>query len=346
MVISLLIVALVVATIVITSGEDSPAALFESAAPGRWTPQSSGISADLFDVDFVNTSEGWAVGDGGVILHTSDAGQTWERQESVVTVALVSVDFVSASVGWAVGKVGVILHTSDGGESWEPQGAGETLGISMASVSFADESPVLSGDEGVGWAITEQGSLVLKTEDGGETWSRQRFPTNDARSDMLFLDAARGWATTSSGGVYRTEDGGESWNPQPRPDTDARLGTTGVFFLDENTGWVTGWRDKGQGLQFAQFLSDGAVLRTTDGGDTWALTELRTGKAAWDAAFVTPQEGWLVGSFGMIMYASDGGESWEPQPSGVEATLRAVAFADARNGWAVGEGGTILKYSR
>ncbi len=39
-------------------------------------------TATLYGVCFVDLQQGWAVGNGGVILHTADGGKTWERQAS------------------------------------------------------------------------------------------------------------------------------------------------------------------------------------------------------------------------------------------------------------------------
>jgi len=62
----------------------------------------------------------------------------------------------------------------------------------------------------------------------------------------------------------------------------------------------------------------------------------------YSASFITPDEGWIVGTFGSIYYTADGGDSWVKQPTGVLVPLFSVSFADAKNGWAVGKAGTIL----
>ncbi|OIP41039.1 hypothetical protein AUJ95_03885 [Candidatus Desantisbacteria bacterium CG2_30_40_21] len=38
---------------------------------GIWSVQESGTTTDLFSVHFVDANNGWAVGDDGLILHTS-----------------------------------------------------------------------------------------------------------------------------------------------------------------------------------------------------------------------------------------------------------------------------------
>src|SRR5437660_8132005 len=67
---------------------------------------------------------GWAVGDGGTILHTSNGGSTWSPQTSGSNSSLLGVAFPDATNGWAVGSPGTILHTSDGGSTWSPQTSG------------------------------------------------------------------------------------------------------------------------------------------------------------------------------------------------------------------------------
>jgi photosystem II stability/assembly factor-like uncharacterized protein len=60
------------------------------------------------------------------------------------------------------------------------------------------------------------------------------------------------------------------------------------------------------------------------------------------ASFVSPDEGWVVGTFGSIYRTSDGGQSWEKQRTGILGPLFSVSFADAEHGWAVGKAGVIL----
>jgi hypothetical protein len=69
---------------------------------------------------FINTEEGWMVGDEGTIAHTIDGGATWEIQYSHVF-SFVDITFIDNTTGWAVGAGGRIFHTTDGGQNWIPQ---------------------------------------------------------------------------------------------------------------------------------------------------------------------------------------------------------------------------------
>ena len=184
---------------------------------------------------------------------------------------------------------------------------------------------------------------MLKTGDGGETWERQFLSSTDPRSDMVFLDALLGWVVLSQGGLLHTSDGGSTWQRQPGL-PGVPVSVSGVFFLDENNGWIAGLRGRG-GVEFLSYLTDGMVARTTDGGASWTRRDVRTGRALLDVAFMDDRRGWAVGTVGTILYSDDGGISWERQASGTKETLRSIAFSDDANGWAVGEAGTILKFT-
>src|SRR4051812_21152847 len=45
----------------------------------RWDRQASGVTDNLFAVNFVNPSLGWAAGANNTILRTTNGGETWTR---------------------------------------------------------------------------------------------------------------------------------------------------------------------------------------------------------------------------------------------------------------------------
>ena len=54
-------------------------------------------------------------------------------------------------------------------------------------------------DARLGWAVGDRG-LVLRTEDGGDHWTRIETPTGASLHSVCFIDANRGWA---AGGLTR-----------------------------------------------------------------------------------------------------------------------------------------------
>ena len=75
-----------------------------------WQPQQSGVSADLFDVKFIDALEGWAVGADGTAIYTADGGLNWVTQPSGTTHPLERLFFADRTHGWAVGFGGTILN--------------------------------------------------------------------------------------------------------------------------------------------------------------------------------------------------------------------------------------------
>jgi photosystem II stability/assembly factor-like uncharacterized protein len=127
-------------------------------------------------------------------------------------------------------------------------------------------------------------------------------------------------------------DGGASWAFQAFYFDNNEGGCTDVFFLDQNTGVVSG----------ILFDGRGALARTTDGGMNWSTSIYD--QAIQGIDFPVTTSGFAVGSAGRILHTTDAGITWIDQTSGTSVNLNDVSFAsDGLRGIAVGEGGTILR---
>ena len=67
------------------------------------------------DTYFLSAQEGWAIGDDGTILRTTDGGITWQPQQIGVTEELQRIVFIDKNHGWITGQ-GVFLRTENGGK--------------------------------------------------------------------------------------------------------------------------------------------------------------------------------------------------------------------------------------
>ncbi len=114
-------------------------------------------------------------------------------------------------------------------------------------------------NDNLGWFMTGSGTLY-RTQDGGVTWSDLVFPFGSSPSAMHFINPQIGYAVRNlSDRFWKTTDGGDTWEELNFP-LEADL--TGVYFQDEMTGYVVG-REKP--------FTEGIVLKTEDGGNTWTL---------------------------------------------------------------------------
>jgi hypothetical protein len=117
----------------------------------------SGTSSLLYRTAFVGQT-GWAVGQAGVVLHTSDGGLGWSPQTSGVSEDLFAVSFSDAIHGWAVGAGATILRTSDGGTSWIAQTAPNPDRSLQGVVALSETDGVIVGYAGELARTTNQGA--------------------------------------------------------------------------------------------------------------------------------------------------------------------------------------------
>lgn len=107
----------------------------------------------------------------GFIMKSTDGGATWQMLREGFSGELFRVVFADANNGWACGggTAGLILHTGDGGANWSeqtvpagPYGAADYV----AGISFADNLHGFATGN-----IGEGTPMVLRTSDGGQSWS-------------------------------------------------------------------------------------------------------------------------------------------------------------------------------
>ena len=112
----------------------------------------------------------------------------------------------------------------------------------LMSVHFVDNQ--------TGW-IVGQGGKVLKTADGGLTWTAQNGGSSQL-TDVYFIDSLHGWICGDEGTVLVTRNGGDIWTEQT---TSTTISFNSLLFVSKMEGWVVG--------------ANGTILYTKDGGVTW-----------------------------------------------------------------------------
>jgi len=305
---------------------------FPVLAQVGWVPSKIGPAGkDLNTVYFLDSKRGWVAGDNGFLSRTDDGGRTWVKQTVETRDAINDIYFRSKEDGFLVAG-DTIFITRDSGLRWsearrflpsEFQGATAEL----YSVRFSSKRK--------GWVVGSISkndrvvdSILVYTDDAGNTWQRQRAPSRFELIHLDFLDDKHGWIVGAEGAILYTFDGGQSWTPQ-RSDTKATL--FHIDFRNEKNGWAVGER--------------GTILRTMDGGETWVPVESKVRATLLSVQFVNDDEGWIVGRSGMVMRSDDGGRTWIQQENSTKQNLYALHF-NKKIGWAVGGDGVVLRYER
>ncbi len=318
----------------------------------------NGMGTMLQDVHFTDSQNGLVVGQGGLILVTSDGGATWTKMDVDMSPpgagqrpgggppggfgrggppALYNIYFVDEKVGFITGSRGTILKTEDGGKTWARK-----MARSAASSQGENQRPrpmranlmgvqMLNADVGF---IAGSENTILKTTDGGETWvgSSQRARVGETRNNLeniWFVSPTDGWIVGSFGTLLHTADGGETWEKR-NAGFDNNL--FGIHFIDANTGWLCG--------------QEGLILHTTDGGTTWTQQQTGAEEDLLDIVFVDATVGWAVGAYNAILHTTDGGKTWNATSVGNGfGTFKAASATDKDHCWAVDDWGIIVGYS-
>ncbi len=246
----------------------------------NWMVQNSETKHDLWDLSFIDRSNGWAVGDSGTVISTSDGGQTWTKLDAGTDLNIKSVFFTDKSIGWVLANEAIHFRWNGEPDGWRGR--------------------------------------VWHTEDGGTTWNEQVFPEDIGLIHCIyFQDSLQGWAVgvrnDSIGylvntycAAYYTEDGGQTWIEQFSP--DLKLVFTDICFTDSSHGWIVGF--KGSSGE-----TGGNIFRTADGGENWE--RLAPEYVLWEVDFLDSLNGYAVGSmYGAawgppVLRTMDGGETWE-----------------------------------
>jgi photosystem II stability/assembly factor-like uncharacterized protein len=291
-----------------------------------WFQQASATTAALNGVFFQpDGRNGVAVGAGGTVVRTTDAGATWSRPPSGTALTLNGVWFTTALEGWAVGNGGTVIRTVDGGQTWTRL-LNVNVGDALYDVWFATPDS--------GWAAGAAG-LILRTFDRGATWQSFRVPTAFALKDVAFDAAGDGWAVGGGGVIAGSHDHGITWFTTPSLTTE---NLESVWRTGPSTAWAVG----------AQGVSPRTVV--TPDSVAWELRNVGATRQLQGVHFVTDLIGYTVGYDaslgGTVLRSDDGGVSWQAQASHTGTRLNDVFFVDVLHGWAVGEGGTIIHTAR
>jgi photosystem II stability/assembly factor-like uncharacterized protein len=310
------------------------------ATPSFAQPAVPFADAGIHAVQFMDQSEGWAVGDDGVVWHSMDGGKAWERQKTGTRASLRGVHFLTPYTGWAVGRletangggsVGVMLRTTDGGISWEEMGLNVLPGLH--GVRFQSEKiGFVCGDSSDAFPTG-----MFKTDDGGRTWRPVAGAKLPSCRSMDFFPGlnlalvAGAWSHlgTVGDGVYKESE------------LDPLAGRTIHSICISNT------QQKGYPAAYAA-ADGGAVLTSTDGGKSWGFVNLGLPPAAlaacdFRAVACFGSHVWVAGKpGGFVLHSSDGGKTWEVQKTELAVPINGIYFLTDEIGWLTGELGCIF----
>ena len=237
------------------------------------------------------------------IVKTDDGGATW-RTVWINDDADAFFDGISfwgdrRGVGYSDSVDGafVLIETADGGETWTRRPAGPLPPAAPGEGGFAASGTLVhTRGSRLGWIATGNAApaRVLRTDDGGATWTAHATP-------LVAGEAAGGTSVTFRDDAHGVVVGGDLGRPDDTLDAVA-------VTSDGGRTWALGGRLPFPGAAYgaAYVPGTGALLAvgpggaglSRDDGRTWTLLDDRT---FWGVAAASADAAWLVGTEGRIV---------------------------------------------
>ena len=279
----------------------------------HWRQVPAPTSVDLVAVYFPSAKKGWAVGHGGVVLHTEDGGQTWRKQFDGAQAAAAMLNYYKQQVSPS-----------------DAQSSAALVAVARQFVRDGAIHPFLDV-----WFENEQSgfvvgpfNLIFRTEDGGTTWTPWFDRTENPKG--MNLNVIRG----QGGEVYIAGESGL------------------LLKLDRAKQRFLAVRQPYKGCYFGLLVTPQAVVvfgmrgnifRSTDGCQTWQKAEVGENNGLMSGAVLDDGRLVIAGLSGIPLVSSDGGVSFSRLSFAKSTPIFGVAPAGKEDLAVVGIGGVRVE---
>ena len=307
---------------------------------GTWTTQSYPIACLPWSVKATSSSVCWISADSKHIYRTTDGGLTWVNvaDSLVIKREVFFIDALDSNVAIVTttpNDTTFLYRTTNGGKTWQQ--------VYFLKGGFIDGIHMFDSLTGVAISDPVGGKWgIIKTTDGGATWSRTANEPTQVSGEFSFVPScisfagiSHFWFSTRRGVLYKSTDRGENWEAHSVP----FRGAIPVCFIDSLSGFITETQDPA--------LRKGAI--TTDGGNSWDTLSLPGDPYTVFGAGT--EDFWFAGDYD-IYHSTDLGKHWTKEftaPYNVGGQLSFVTDGFSITGWNVGGnvgiGGGISRYS-
>jgi photosystem II stability/assembly factor-like uncharacterized protein len=321
------------------------------------------------DFFFLDAARGWAlIRDVRTpfvsVLKTDDGGKKW--QQIGIQQDFYKLYFLNGSQGWALSACrpapqGSIeanqvctFGTTDGGKTWTKL---SSIGINPPYLGSDVVMDFRFVDDMRGWAVGQssdgEGRLLLKTTDGGRSYSNFDVDVEQFGGLTRILSDPEGnICVLGSNLILTSSDLGQTWQvrmPSKQTESDDVAGQlwSGWFFRG------------GRGLAVGN-RSAGLVLSTENYGENWTIvTDSLTANSQdygrlTDVSFYDESHGCATLDWNQLACTSDGGKSWMNRTVGRKATgaasfdgdsFRKIILLPNGLGWLISEHGFLYQTS-
>lgn len=297
-----------------------------------WAQASVPVAVTLTAIHFPTETQGWVVGHGGIILHSSDAGMTWTKQFDGNLANQQVIDQAEERIVKLESALESAPEEQQGDIEFQLEEAQFGLEDAQFDAETGPSKPLLDvwfANELKGFAVGAYG-FFFETEDGGKNWfnvsnridNQDRFHLNaisEVVGGSLFI-------VGEAGNIFRSNDTGSTWERVDSP-------YEGSFFGVSGTGNVN---------EVLVFGLRGNLYRSIDLGAGW--TRINTGNEATLIAAEQGEDGIVavVGNSGIVLVSGNAGESFQAVIRENRQAVAAVYLLENGNFLLVGEHGVDI----
>ncbi|HEY5124236.1 MAG TPA: YCF48-related protein [Ignavibacteria bacterium] len=326
--------------------------------------QFSSLNSNFYSVYFINTNTGWVVGDGSVILKTTNSGVSWLPQKTGFDLQLKSVYFINEYTGWLCGADGpqsaggTIFKTTNSGNNWSLMIINDSNNYN--SIFFATNL--------TGW-VCGADKLIIKSTNGGINWYQQLTGINYNLNTIYFINSNTGWTGGETSALLKTTDSGLNWQNETVSFSNHIFS---INFLDSDMGFYCGmygtskttnggnnWfnipgYDDAKSIFFPNTLigyectMNGNIYKTVNGGYNWSMVYSPSLNSYLSSIyFLNNNTGFSVGNCGLINKTTNGGDNWITNRYGLIDPTRGyfykMSFINPMTGWTVSNIPYVIK---
>lgn len=243
----------------------------------NFSPKFQTPGYELNTLYFINNTTGYAAGESGYIIKTTNYGETWTELSNPYIFNIQDICFTNQNVGFACGAQGII-KTTDGGDSWE---------ISYTSGWNDEFYCIASNGDGTLVAGGKNGTLIYSVTNG-QFWQQYGIvPGIHHINEIVFTSSNTAYACTAGGELLINTDIESPWERYSYiPGGDIHE-LHGIFIDDEGLIYVSG--------------NNGLIAKSEDGGLHWEFMETGTEETISKLAYTQDDIGFATGLEGTIL---------------------------------------------
>jgi photosystem II stability/assembly factor-like uncharacterized protein len=265
------------------------------------------------------------------MLKSVDGGSRWtsiNRGLATWNIASLAIDPTATSVLYAGTDDGV-FKSADGGENWTAAKTGleRASRVVVYGIAIDPAAPTIL------YAATSAG--LYKSTDSAASWTLLAAGLSGVTPQLIAINSASALYVGSGYKLFKSMDGGASW-------TQASLPNCGTDCIPLLTALAAD--PYSPSVVYAARRASGAgIVRSTDGGESWAPVE--GSPSATSFAFDPTTASTIYATAGQIAVSTDRGEHWAPLgavPASVTpASSIAIAGSDPKELYAGATGGIV-----